>query len=270
MTRQATTPLGCAHFTAITLPPLDFITLAAAAGYNAVGLRLHPAFPGAPTYTIPAGSPSMRAVRDRLAATGLRVTDIEFVTIGPDFDAAALLPMLESAFELGASRISVCGDDPDPARFSANLAALCDRAAPLGLAVDLEIMPWRSIGTLASATAALAAAGRANAGLLVDALHLTRSGATAADLAPLPRPWLRSLQLCDAGPDRPATTEALIAEARGGRFPPGAGSLPLAELIAAMPADAMISVEVPHTEGPAATHLARVHDAARRLLAPAG
>ena len=48
-------PLGLAHFTVLEVPPLDLVSLAARIGYASVGLRLHPAFPGAPYYTIPIG-----------------------------------------------------------------------------------------------------------------------------------------------------------------------------------------------------------------------
>lgn len=43
-----TLPLGIAHFTTIDVPPLDFVALAAKVGFSSIGLRLHPAFQGAP------------------------------------------------------------------------------------------------------------------------------------------------------------------------------------------------------------------------------
>src|SRR5689334_12634430 len=56
--------LGIAHFTCIDLPPAAFARLAGRVGYGHVGLRLHPAFPGAPSYDVPAGS---REARDLAA-----------------------------------------------------------------------------------------------------------------------------------------------------------------------------------------------------------
>lgn len=258
--------LGVAHFTAIDVEPLAFAAMAAEAGFAAIGLRLHPAFPGAPFYEIPSGSALMRDMRRRLADTGLRVHDIEFVTLIAGFDVTALTGMLDSAAELGAARISVCGDGGDRDGVVEALVSLCDAAAERSLAVDLEIMPWRSVGTLDAALDVLARADRPNAGLLVDALHLSRSGASPADLARCDPRLIRHVQLCDAVATRPDTDEELIREARGGRLLPGAGALPLLDLLAAAPDEASLSVEIPRADRPAREHLAATFASARRVL----
>jgi hypothetical protein len=49
-------PLGIAHFTVIDVPPTELAGLAARIGYRHIGLRLHPAFPGAPFYEIQAAA----------------------------------------------------------------------------------------------------------------------------------------------------------------------------------------------------------------------
>ena len=260
-------PLGLAHFTAIEVPPPDLVTLAAKSGYASIGLRLHPAFPGALFYELPAGSNASREMRRKLDGEGIAVYDIEFVVIAEDFLASALAPMLDAASALGAKRLSVCGDDPDRARLVASFAALCDLAARFGMGVDLECMAWRKVASLPDAVSVVKAAGRSNSGVLVDALHLSRTGGSPSDVKDVPPGLIRSAQLCDAPAVRPTSTDAIIQEARGGRLPPGEGELPLHALLSALPSDTVLSVEVPmDNAGPAEIRVPQIYEATQRLF----
>ncbi len=60
MDLSPTPSLGLAHFTVLEVPPLELASLAARIGYTAIGLRLHPAFPGSPFYELPAGTAASR------------------------------------------------------------------------------------------------------------------------------------------------------------------------------------------------------------------
>ncbi|MFQ8432379.1 sugar phosphate isomerase/epimerase family protein [Amaricoccus sp. W119] len=267
MTDSRRRPIGLAHFSAIGVEPAEFVTRAAAAGFGAVGFRLFPAFPGAPYYTLRAGGPAAREVRLRLDDTGLALHDIEFVVIGADFDPASVRPVLGDAAELGARRLSVCGDDPDPSRFADRFAALCAVAAEVGMAVDLENMGWRAVRGFADSIAAVEAAGAPNGGVLVDALHFFRNGGALADLAAAEPALIRHAQLCDVRGPAPGDDEARIAEARAGRFAPGEGDLPLADLLAAVPEEAAVSVEVPIDAATSVErHLARLFEGASRVM----
>jgi sugar phosphate isomerase/epimerase len=257
--------IGIAHFTTIGVAPMDYVAMAARVGYAKVGLRLYPAFPGAPYYEITAGTALMKLMRAQLANTGLSVYDIEFVVIDGAFEPEKLKPVLESAGELGARRLSVCGDDADGPRMLANVVRLADLARPFGVAIDIENMPWRKIATFAQAVQLARESGASNVGALLDALHFTRGGGVPADLKSVPRQLVRSFQLCDTTGPRPATNDALIAEARGGRKRPGQGTLPLAELLEAVPEDCVLSVEVPMTMGTAEDHARMVYEDTQRL-----
>lgn len=265
--RTAPPPIGIAHLTAINVAPLAFVEMAAAVGYAHVGLRLHPAFAGSPFYKIPVGTSLMRSIRSRLAETGLRVYDVEFITIDADLDLETLKPVLETAAELGAQRLSVCGDDADRGRMVATFARLCELAADHGMGVDLEMMPWRRVNTLEAAQHVVEAAQQANGAILIDALHLARSGGAPADLGLIEPSCIRSAHLCDAATNRPATMEALIQEARGGRLIPGNGGLPLHRLLAGLPDCTTLTVEVPNIGLVPEAHAWRVFQAAKRVLA---
>jgi len=244
--------LGVAHLTALELAPARLVREARIAGFSAVGLRLHPVMPGAKAYPVAAGSQALRELRAVMAGEGVRVTDIEFVSLTAHTQVDDYQALLAAGAELGAQSLTVSGDDDDVARLTGNFAALCELARGHGLRVDLEFMRWRPVATLQQACAVVTGAGQDNGGVLVDALHLFRSGGQVADIAAVDPHWLRALQLCDAPLQAPADA-LIIQEAREGRLLPGDGQLPLVQLLAALPEDVCISAEVPcaHLHGQA-------------------
>ena len=258
--------LGLAHLTALELSPPAFVAEAARAGFRSVGLRVVPATVGGPAYPTRAGTAAHRALKQVLVDEGVRLNDIEFIQLTSDVDVSALAGLFESAADLGAASVTASGDDDDHARLTAHFADLCDLAQQFRLRVDLEFMRWRAIRSLPQAEAVVREAGKANGAILVDALHLHRSGGKPDDLIPLPACYLRAAQLCDAGADIPATEAAIIAEAREGRLPPGEGTLPLAGLLDALPADASLSVEMPLPALESRARIAAAYQATRRLL----
>ena len=133
----------------------------------------------------------------------------------------------------------------------------------------IEFAPINTINNLASALAAIDHIGKGRARVLIDAMHLFRSGGSVADVAALDPDLIGYAQLCDvplvAPEDVPYFQEATLE-----RMVPGMGELPLAEWIAALPADLPISIEVPMIEAlvaglPVADHIANVVKAARAL-----
>lgn len=262
--------LGLAHFSAISVPPEEFARLAAEAGYHRIGLRLWPPFAGAPHYPLRAGSGALRNLSRLCRDIGLAVYDIEAVVIDADFAPHSVVPTLEAAAELCATRLTVAGDDPDQGRLAANFALLCELASPYGVSVDMENMGWRSIATYAQADALVASTSADNAGVLVDAIHFFRNGGDAAQLRGASR--IQSVQLCDVAGPAPSTSEAMVAEARAGRLAPGEGELPLHELLEALRPDTCISVEVPMNEPgrSAAEHIQNLMTSTQRLFAALG
>jgi sugar phosphate isomerase/epimerase len=241
------TRIGVAHLTALELEPVAFVKQAAKAGFGSVGLRVVPVAAGAPAYPTKTGSAAHLALRSLLKSENVALHDIEFIQIKPDIDISSYESVLEAGADLGARAVTVSGDDPDFSRLTANFAAMCDLAAGFGLRVDIEFMKWRHVGTLQQACAVVDGAGKSNGAVLVDALHLSRSGGTPDELKRLHPNTVRSVQLCDASAQAPVGDEATIAEARGGRLPPGEGALPLVDLLKALPSGrgTAISVEMP-------------------------
>ncbi|OWO91874.1 sugar phosphate isomerase [Rhizobium esperanzae] len=268
VTSKSAPLIGVAHFSAILLSPIEFAKAAARAGFSRIGLRLNPAFPGAPYYELPVGGSAARELKAVLAGEGIEVFDIEFFVIDPSFDASSVEATVAAAANIGARRLSVCGDDPDQARLASNFSDLCGLADRYGLAVDVENMGWRVIKTFQDSVNLVKASGARNAGALVDGVHFFRNGGTLASLrTEIGR--VRHVQLCDVTGPAPVTPEEMITEARGGRFAPGEGELPLKELVAAVDSSAAISVEVPLAgSAPPETHLKHLYDRAEELFGP--
>ena len=235
--------LALAHLTVLEVAPPAFFALAAQAGFDDVGIRILPAVPGAVHYPL-ADAATVIAWRRALADAGVGVHDVEFVPLTPELDLDGLRRPLALAAELGARRLSVSGDDADRDRLVERYGRLCDIAAGHGLGVDLEFMRFRTVGTLPHALDIVQRADRPNGRLLIDVLHLFRSGGTAQMLADVPARWIGSVQLCDAPRQDPGDAGA-VDEAREGRLFPGEGELPLREVLAALPTGLPLSLEVP-------------------------
>ncbi|MFS2034675.1 sugar phosphate isomerase/epimerase family protein [Polaromonas sp. CT11-55] len=261
------TPLSLAHLTVLDVAPPAFFDLAAQAGYQKVGIRVFPVAPGGTAY--PLSRPTVIEWRRRLADAGVGVHDVEFLSIAPQLRVNNYAATLALAAELGAKRLSVSGDDANFERLAENFGALCDLAAGVGIGVDLEFMRFRIVGTLPQALDIVKRAARPNGRLLIDLLHLYRSGGTAAMLRDVPAALLGSVQLCDA-PLRDPTDAGITDEARQGRLFPGEGELPLKDYMDALPADIPLSVEVPagktHPELGLPQRAARACAASRELL----
>ena len=223
--------------------------IAAEAGFDFADLRLSPATPSDPAYTASERAAVCRALLPILRDTGLRVWDVEIIRIDGRTRALDHLPLLEAAAVLGARRVKVVCDIDDESLAAATLADLCELAAPLRLTIDLEYMVFSGVRSLRAALDIIHAARQPNLQLLVDALHAVRAGDTPAHIAAANPGDLGYVQLCDGPLAAPVGREALILEARTRRLAPGEGELPLHALLAAMPAQCVVSVEVPLPPG---------------------
>jgi sugar phosphate isomerase/epimerase len=231
----------------------EALQIAGQAGYSCIGVRLLPNTQGAPCQKMLGEPALLRQAMAVQADTGVKVFDLEIIRLGEVFDVELYTEFLETGAALGARAVLVAGDDTNLVRLSEHYARLCERLQRYQLTADLEFMPWTGVPDALTALRVIEMAGMpANAGILVDALHVDRSGTTPAQLASLPRHLLHYAQLCDAADrhalGRPLSTEQMIHTARCERLQPGEGAIALAPMFAALPREIPVSVEVVHLE----------------------
>lgn len=113
------------------------------------------------------------------------------------------------------------GYDPEQGRLIEHYARLCDMQ-PFGLSANLEFMPWTAVNDLASALHIAEQADRANAGILVDALHFDRSDSRRRICNESPHSGCTTPKYSDGPALRPDTREGLIHAARCERLLPEA------------------------------------------------
>lgn len=236
--------LSLAHLTAIDAKPVELIDAAKAGGFDAVGIRL---LSGAHTplpLDLIGNRPAIAEVKAHLAATGIFVLDVEAFSLTPAPDFDRFERALETAAEIGATRLLTNSQDPDEERFLGHFVRLADLAAQYGIRVGLEFISYFAVATAADALRILRRAGHPNAGLLLDALHLSRSGGDPDDLGGLTLADYAYAQLCDAHATRPPD-DLRASEARTDRLPLGEGALWLDRLLDVLPEGVPIGIEAP-------------------------
>jgi sugar phosphate isomerase/epimerase len=230
--------LAIAPTTVPNAAPLAYLDAAIAAGWDAVGLRLHRS-PNLPYHPVVGDARLIREMKRRLADARMPVHDIFTFYLQAESDFAAFAQSLALGAEFGARYALVQGDDSEWNRLSDTYARFCDLAAPFGISVVVEFNPARPLANIQQASQLIAAAGRTNAAICVDPLHLARSGSVPGDLRDIDPGLLPYAQFSDG---RLSPLARLL---------PGEGALPLRELLTVLPADTMLSVEVPIPEGSA-------------------
>jgi sugar phosphate isomerase/epimerase len=247
-------------------PPLEVLEAAAEAGFGAAGLRISGRNPGDPWPGPGAQGDGFERIRARAEALSVRISSICGYYISETTEPSHLLANVDAARRTGASLIAQGCFEPDLTRVSGLLRDYARAAADAGVRIALEFMPMSTLRTIGDAQRVIAESGARNVGLLIDSLHLARSGAGAAEVRALDPAAILLTQLCDAPAERaPSTT--LFDEAMSGRMYLGDGGLDLAGLVAALPAEAEIELETPVVADAALPAAQRARRAAQKAQA---
>jgi sugar phosphate isomerase/epimerase len=236
-----------AHLTMLCLSPPQLIETAARAGYEFVSLRPIPVgAPNEPLHPFATDRVLLARTKAALAATGVRLLDIEVARIVKETTPGHYAPAMEAAAELGGQHVLSSAWCDDRAYIRDFFAELCGLAKPFGLTVDLEFVTWSGIRTLSEAVEVVTDARCANAGIVVDTLHFDRCKADLGYLGSLPREWFHFAQINDAPARYSTEREELIRVGRAERLYLGEGGIDVASILRRLP-QVPLSIEIPNT-----------------------
>ena len=217
-------------------PPEDVVYAAAEAGFNAVGIWCD-----LETWT----NERTANVKSALTETGITALDLEVVWFKPGESTDTHNRFVDIAKTIGAKNILCVSSETDINRTKERFRHICQLTEGSDIRVVLEFLAITEIDTLEKALEVINDVNHPAGGVLIDALHLQRTGSCARDVADIDPNLLPYIQLCDA-------SEALADESFDGvledaiflRKLPGQGQLPLDDLLKVVEANTPLSLEI--------------------------
>lgn len=196
--------LGIEFISVFGMPPVEFVGLAADLGCRHIsgGLQTPPGRYNPHGYR-PYSLKEDRALRGELVAAlkdrGVSISLGEGFAIWPNGNVRqSYAADLDVMSELGIARINSVSFETDRNRSFDQLGVLAEMAEAHGIETMLEFVPTFGIADLPTALAAVRHVDRRNFKILIDTMHVGRSGARAADIAALDPDAIGYVQLCDA------------------------------------------------------------------------
>lgn len=238
--------LGIETISAFGLPPVEYVNLAADLGCAHISMGLSPIDinpHGYAPFDLRKNAALRRETNAAMRDRGVSVSLAEGLTVKPGIEARDRAAEFDAFAELGVKRINTVSLDPDVGRTLDQFAITVEMAAERGMESTTEFAPGLTVASLSSALEAIRHVGRPDFRLLIDTMHLIRSGSSPADLAALDPDLIGYVQLCDA----PLVSHfpSYMQEAMTERMIPGHGELPLLEILKIVSRDRVVGLEVP-------------------------
>ena len=214
--------------------PWDIPRIARAAGFKSCGMWVEPAA------TWDAAAPGR--VEAALEDTGIELIDVEALWLrGGEEPTDDQLCLIDAGLQLGARNALVVCVTPDRDAAIGQFRRLCERAGS-ELRVNLEFGEFTEIRSLKAALDFVAAVDHPAAGVLVDLMHLNRSGEPLPDLT---QPVYSYVQACDFYQSSAALSGADYIEAAvDARAPLGEGEAAPGSIATVCAAPIDVSLEI--------------------------
>jgi sugar phosphate isomerase/epimerase len=238
--------LGIEFLSVLGMPPIEFVNLAADLGCSCISIGLsggglNPQ--NYPPFSLREDGALRREMRAAMRDRGVAISLGEGCNIRAGQDIAGAAADMDTFRELGAERLNTVSLDPDLGRSLDQLATFVEMVTAREMIPTIELCPVLVINNLERALEAVRHVGNNRLRLLLDTLHLGRSGASAKDITALDSALIGYLQFCD-GTLLPSPAGYMV-DASTERQVPGEGELALLDYLRAVPADVTISLEVP-------------------------
>lgn len=233
----------------LSADPAETISAAAAAGFRSVGIRITGRRKADAYPQVIGNRGAIREIRRRLDDTGIRLSNVSAYHFYDDVSHDDLARVAETVAELGAEIIVSNKYMAEDQKFLDLLVPYAQAVDTAGIRLAIEFMKYSGAKSIGESLELAESSGQANVGLLIDPLHLDRSGATNAQVAAIAPERIVFAQLCDAikRHDDP-TLETLASEARTARLEPGKGEFDLYGFLDALPRNVEIEYEVPRAD----------------------
>lgn len=194
--------------------PIETIQAAAAAGFRSVGIRISGRRRSDPYVRVIANPAMIGEIRKRIDDSGLRLSNIDAYHLRPDTVWSDLQSVVDTTAALGSKIIALNINLPLDNQTVDLFSRYCEYAKQSGIQIAIEFVPYSALRTLELAVRMIEQSGQSNAGLLVDPLHLARSGGSPAAIKKVDPKRIILVQLCDAKKrNGTPTSEELIKEA---------------------------------------------------------
>ena len=245
-------------------PAEDVVYAAAKAGFNATGIWCDIEL---------WDSACTRRVKTALADTGICALDLEVLWFKPHEPLDIHDWIVELGLEIGVRNILCVSSEPEVARTKQRFEHLCRKAEGSQTRIVLEFLAITEIRSLQQALDVLLDVAHPVGGILVDTLHLHRTGGSANDLNRIDPQLMPYIQLCDASAVLADSSPAgLIEDALFLRQLPGEGDLALTAILDQLDPLLPLSLEVrsrqliERTQGDPVARAAIVFEATRQFL----
>lgn len=239
--------LGIEYQTVLGFPPVDFVHLAADLGCRYISMKARggggPYNPyGHPPFSFPQDVSLRRRMIAAMGQRGVSISLGEGFVVQPGTDLIHDHAGLDLMSEFGVTRVNAVTMDPDLDRSFDQFAAFAELAASRGMETTMEFAKSLTLSDLDTALSAVRYVGRPDFRLLIDTMHVARSGCTATDLAAVDPRFIGYVQLCDSSLRQRGAT---YRDDSSDRSVPGQGELPLVDILLALPVGLPVGVEVP-------------------------